>query len=113
MAKIQAGELDQQVTLYSSTATQDSLGQEVKSWTSQGTVWAIVREDHGTESVRGNEMSENEPLTVIIRGGTGVTTGWKLEYNSDTYRIVSTRRMGREHWTEIKANRIGSSESGD
>ena len=113
MAKIQAGELDRQVTLYSSSTAQDSLGQAIVSWSSQGAVWAIVHEQHGTESVRGDEQSEDKPITVIIRGGSGVQTGWKLAYDSQDYRIVSVRRMGRDHWDEIKATRIGASESGD
>lgn len=112
MKRIQPGELDQQVSLYSSSTAQDSYNQPVKSFALYGTVWARVIEGHGTDSVRGDEVSENEPITVVIRHGTGVDSSWKLNYNSEDYRITSVRRIGRDHWTEIKAERIGASESG-
>jgi len=113
MSQIQSGELDQQVALYSSTSAQDSVGQPIKTWTLSDTVPARVDEAHGNETTQGNEITEKQPITVIIRGGSGVQTEWKLVYNSDTYRIVSVRRMGRDHWTEIKAVNVGDSESGN
>lgn len=111
--KGQAGELDQFITLYSSTSTQDDLGQSIKTYTEEDSVWAAVDEETGTEAVNGLEQTESKPLTVTIRGGTGVLTSWKLRYESVDYRIISVRRIGREHWTEIKALRMGASESGD
>ena len=109
---MQAGELDSQITLYSATTAADSYGQVNKTWTSQGVFWAKVDEETGTESVRGDERVEDQPLTVTIRHGSGVQTDWKLYYNEQTYRITSVRMIGRRHWNELKAVRMGDSESG-
>jgi len=109
---MQAGDLDTTVTLYSPATAQDAFGEAVRTWTSVGTFAAVVEELGGSEGVRGGEAVEDKPLKVTLRHGSGVQTDYKLVYGTETYRITSVRMVGRQHWTELQAVKMGDSESG-
>ena len=50
------GKLDKRITLQSRSATLDSYGQEIDSWTDVATVWANVKPVGGREKLRSMQV---------------------------------------------------------
>ena len=98
-----AGRLDQRITLEAPTVTTDELGQDARSWELQGHVWAEVKEQMGREFLAGDYHAE-EKVAFRIRWRELDST-WRVTWGDRIYRIVSTtgtRRSG-ERWLHCMA----------
>jgi SPP1 family predicted phage head-tail adaptor len=60
-----AGELDQRITIETRTLTEDVLGADVESWSSLGDFWARVIETPGREFLKGEFEAEGRSVFVI------------------------------------------------
>lgn len=86
---INAGTMDQRVTLRMQGTTQDALGQVVAGWTDIATVWARVRPAKGREyEAAGAEQAAGD-VEMEIRHRAGVTSAMRVRWRGLEYKIVS------------------------
>ena len=110
--KIQAGELDRQVVLQSSTTTKSSVGHLVHTWSTVDTVWARVREKAGEEKQQGRDVVHKRRLEVIIRYYTGLQNTWRLQYQGVNFQILGAPvELNRRQWMQITCEQIGETTS--
>jgi SPP1 family predicted phage head-tail adaptor len=92
---MQAGRLDQRVTLYSRGApTLDAAGQDTITWVSQGTVWAQRITLRSAEAVAAAQISDDVVVELHIRHRADVSTTWRLEWLGVGYDITSVEPFG-------------------
>jgi SPP1 family predicted phage head-tail adaptor len=96
-----AGRLDQRVTLQSKSVTRAANGAEVVSWVPVATLWAEVRQIRGKEFFAAAQMQEAVDHQVRIRYRAGVTRDMRLLWNGQPLDIVAVIALGRNEVLEI------------
>lgn len=108
MAGLEAGDLDQWITLQQLAESAGSSGFPVETWSTLDTVWASRNDTSGLERFRSGQLSA--PSTTI----------WQLQFRSDMdpevlnvpktrrilqsgriYDIVAAKQIGREEGIEL------------
>lgn len=92
------GRLDKRVTIQRRSATKDSYGQEIDSWTTIAQVWAQVKPLGGRERMRTAAMVVESILThtVTVRFSESLmppleADAWRILYGSRILNISSSR----------------------
>jgi len=81
------GSLNRRVTIQQPSASQDSVGQPVNTWSTLATVWANVRMLNGTETIKADAQVSQAKASIRIRRRTDVTTAMRVVLGSTTYEI--------------------------
>ncbi len=89
-----AGSLDQRITIERPAVTTDELGQDARAWTAVATVWARVMETAGREFLKGDYQAE-EKTAFVIRWRT-IDSTYRVTWGGRTWRIVSVTGTFRE-----------------
>lgn len=92
------GRLDKRVTIQRRSATKDSYGQELNSWTTIAQVWAQVKPLGGKERMRNAAMVVESILThtVTVRYSDTLmppleADAWRILYGSRIFNISTSR----------------------
>lgn len=79
--------LNDRVALEQRSASVDSIGQPVETWTTLATVWADVRELSGLETLKAGAETSVVRASIRIRRRSGVTNALRAKHGSTTYDI--------------------------
>lgn len=92
------GRLDKRVTIQRRSATKDSYGQELDSWTTIAQVWAQVKPLGGKERMRNAAMVVESILTHTVTVRYSATLmppleadAWRILYGSRIFNISTSR----------------------
>jgi SPP1 family predicted phage head-tail adaptor len=103
----QSGRLRQFVTWQtpSSAPADGSCGQEVTTWTTQGTFWAEVVSLDGSEPFDAGQLKATRPQRITMRNlGQAIAAGHRLVFEGRNLVVNSVRRdRERAFWLEILA----------
>lgn len=86
---IEAGKLDQRVTLQESTPTTDGFGQDVPAWSDVATVWARVEPLRGREFFQAGQMQASADVRITIRYRAGLNERMRVMWRGAPHEIVS------------------------
>lgn len=86
---MEAGKLRHRVTIQSKSATQNSYGEEVITWSTLATVWAAVEPLSGREWLEGRQVTAEVTTRIRIRRRGDVTPEMRVVYGSKTYDIMA------------------------
>jgi len=95
---INAGQMDQRVTLRVQGTAEDALGQRIAGWSDVVTVWARVRPVKGREyEAAGAEQALSE-FEIDIRWRAGVTTAMRARWRGRDHDVLAVTEpfAGRE-----------------
>jgi SPP1 family predicted phage head-tail adaptor len=101
MSNMQAGKMDQRVTLQSRGGVADAMGQIAIVWSDVETVWAQVLPVRGAEFFAAAQMQAEQMVTVRIRHRADVLTTWRLVWRGLAHDIVGVITVGRNELLEI------------
>jgi SPP1 family predicted phage head-tail adaptor len=94
-----AGELDQRVTLQTATVTRDAVGGPVETWADTVTVWAKIRPLTGKQIAQAQQVSADVSTAVTLRWRAGVNAAMRLKFADNTtakiHWVEEHRREGR------------------
>lgn len=94
-----AGELDQRVTLQTATLTRDAVGGPVETWADTVIVWAKVKPLSGKQIAQAQQVSADVSKAVTIRYRTGITAAMRVKFSDATtakiHWVEEYRREGR------------------
>lgn len=96
---INAGQMDQRVTLQQRAAGQNTLGEVVGTWTDVATVWAKVEPLRGREYFASGQMQTAVEVRITIRARADVRTTWRVLWRGQAHEVVSVidPRAGGEY----------------
>lgn len=83
------GALNCRVTIEQRAAGQDAAGQPNGAWSTLDTVWANIRYESGSESIRANRETSSAQVSIRIRRRLDVTAGMRVTYEGMTFEIKS------------------------
>ena len=86
---MKAGPLRQRVTIQEKSASQNTYGEEVITWTDLATVWAAVEPLTGREFLEGKQITAEVSTRIRIRYRSGITPEMRVEFGSIVYDIHS------------------------
>lgn len=92
---MRAGTLDRRITLMKPTAVQDSYGAMVDGFTSDGTVWANVKQIDAGESFQDDQHTAKKTVVFTIRYRAGVAPTWRVVFDGETYDLHDVAEVGR------------------
>lgn len=96
-----AGELDQRVTIQNKSVTRATNGEEVVTWVDVATVWAKVAQIRGREFFAAAQMQDAVDLRVNIRYRSDVTREMRLLWRGNPLDIVGVIENGRKEALEL------------
>jgi SPP1 family predicted phage head-tail adaptor len=91
---MQAGKMDERVTLRSRTVTTDAMGQDAITWVDVATVWAQRINQRSAEAFQAAQMGDDDVVELHIRHRADVLTTWRLEWAGVGYDITSVSDFG-------------------
>lgn len=86
---LNAGELDQRITVQSPSATVDALGQRVETWTDVATLWAKATPLRGREFFAAGAMQSEATVRFTIRYRAGIDGTMRVVWRSVPHAIVA------------------------
>ena len=92
------GKLNRRVVIKSLNSGQDAAGQPVLTWTTLCTVWAHVRFNSGSESIKGSQDVSIAKCSVRIRLRTDVTAAMRVYLGTTVYEIKSILPDQERRW---------------
>ena len=100
---LNAGQMDRLIVIQRSTATRDTVGQEIVTWSTHATVWAHVTPIGGSELLK--NQRDVAPLTskFVIRYISTITEKDRISYDSRYWDILAIRELGRREGMELTA----------
>jgi SPP1 family predicted phage head-tail adaptor len=102
MSPIDAGRLNQRITLRQRAAGLDALGQESGSWTDVATVWASAEPLRGREFFAAGQVQTEASTRFRIRYLAGVVPTMQVVWNGAPYDINAVIDVdGRKHTLEL------------
>lgn len=84
-----AGDLNNRVTLQQQSATVDALGQPVTTWSDLAYVWADVKFQSGSESLKANAQVATSKCSLRIRYRTGLTSAMRVMLGTTVLQILA------------------------
>lgn len=100
---MQAGPMDRRVVLQTASASTDSYGQGVQSYTDLATVWANVRYLTGRELLLAQQTTPNAQVKFQIRYRSDIDETSRIVHDGATYDIQHIAVIGRNVGLEILA----------
>ena len=94
---MQAGRLDQRVTVERFTTTTDSWGQPVEKWAPMFTCWAAVEPLTGREYIAAQAAVSEVTARIRMRFRPWMTAEDRVIHNGTTYNIVSLIDVRSDH----------------
>lgn len=99
-----AGQLDQKISIEARTITQDELGADVESWAEDTTPWAKVIETPGREFLKGEIQSEK--LAVFVIRWRALDSTYQVKWRGATYTIDAVTGTQREGWSWLHCKEV-------
>ena len=89
MKMINAGELNQRITLQQKTTTRNAIGEAVVTWSDVATVWAKVMPLRGNAFYTANQEQHVIDARFLIRERAGLNVGMRLLWKGAPYDITN------------------------
>ena len=86
---INAGELNQRITLQQKTTTRNAIGEAVVTWSDVATVWAKVMPLRGNAFYTANQEQHVIDARFLIRERAGLNVGMRLLWKGQPYDITN------------------------
>lgn len=83
------GGLRKRITIQQPSATQNTRGEEIPSWTTYATVWAQIEPLNGRELLAAQQVQSQVNTKITIRYQSGVTPDMRIQYGSRYFDIQS------------------------
>ena len=86
---MRAGRLRQRVTIQQKSATQNSYGEEVVTWSDVATVWGSVEPLRGQEFIEIRRAGAEVTTRIVLRYRSGIEPEMRVTYGAHTYDVMS------------------------
>lgn len=108
--EINPGDLRTRITFQQPTIVTDAGGAQSETWanvSTNPTVWAKWVNAHGQEAINQNAETSVQRATVTIRYRADVLTTWRVNWSSETWRIISIDQVQHKNrYTELVVERV-------
>ena len=98
---MQAGQLNQRVTLQTCAITKDAVGGPVETWSDLATVWANVYDLSGKAINEAQQVGSSVTRRVTVYKRSGLTSGLRVRFADGRLAKVSFVRMPDRVFTEL------------
>lgn len=86
---LNAGELDQRITVQTPASTVDALGQRTETWTDVATLWAQAQPLRGREFFAAGQVQSEAAVRFRIRYRTGIDGTMRVLWRGVPHAIVA------------------------
>lgn len=86
---MQAGRLNQMITIQQPSASKDALGQRMETWADVATVWASARPLRGREFFAAGQMQSEAAVEFGIRYLAGITGAMRVLWRGVPHALVA------------------------
>ena len=102
---MQSGKLDRRISIQSSTATPNSIGEYVATWTTVLNLWASVEYTDTREKYEGAELLAPNEVTFRTRYNSTINEKMRIIYNGKEYDILHIAEVNRREGLKIIARK--------
>lgn len=102
-----AGDLNNRVTIQQQGPSKDALGQLVTTWTDVATVWANIRHNSGIETIRAGADASTVRASIRIRYKSGLNAGMRVVAGSAVYLVKAVMPdMGGKEFVDLACEMV-------
>lgn len=96
---MQAGKLNQQISIQRKGGAEDALGQVIPGWETFAVVWASIRHPSGLATIRADAQASVVKASIRIRYRTDLQAGMRVVHSAHVYTVkaVVPDLVRREH----------------
>ncbi len=94
---MEAGRLTRRVTIQTATATRNSIGEEVRSWSDVASVWGEIRPLSARELINAKAAMAQVTTRITIRYRAGMLPSMRLISGGTVYQITEIIDPGMRH----------------
>ena len=101
---MQIGELDRRVTIENYSASTNTYGEQIESWSTYRTVWAKIDFNGGNVTDEFEKLTGIAKVVFFVRNLdiANLTTKSRINYDSKTYYVQAVNEIeGREKFLEL------------
>lgn len=98
---MQAGKLDQRVTIQQRSVVADAVGHDTITWVDVATVWAQCQPVRGREFFAAAQVQQEQTVKVRIRYRSDVTPLHRLVWQGRAHDITGVVPVGRKDMLEL------------
>jgi SPP1 family predicted phage head-tail adaptor len=110
---MQAGYLDQRITLQARSASRDAMGGEVVTWADVATVWAAAEPLRGREYFAAQQVQAETQIRFRIRYRAGIVLTMRVLWRAQPYDIQAViDPYGRKTSLELMCSTAGVRDGG-
>lgn len=89
------GRMNRRLSLFTLTRSKDSVGGNVETWSSAGSIWAEEIQNRQSEQIVSDSDRNTETRTFRIRWKSGLnSTDYRITYQGKNYDIKSVTEIG-------------------
>lgn len=85
---LNAGDLDQQITLQAPASTVDALGQRVESWSDVATVWARALPLRGREFFAAGQTQSEATVRFVLRYRSDIAANMRVLWRGLAHAVI-------------------------
>lgn len=83
------GKLNKRITIQQQSSGYDAAGQPVDEWATFANVWANIKYNSGSETIKSDAMASSVNASIRIRYKAGIDAGMRVVYQGTKYEIMS------------------------
>lgn len=95
-----AGKLDSRITLHRRTTATDALNQPLNTWVHVADVWANIKYQTGTASIKADREASINRVSIRIRWRADVHPAMRATFGTTTFVIQAVNPSGRV-WLDL------------
>lgn len=103
---INIGKFDTPVTFQQPVRSQDSVGQEIETFSDTIDAWAELTRDAGGEQTNGQRIENMEYYSLTTHYQSQILTTWRVKIDSLVYVISRIDKVGRNQYMRMKIFQI-------
>lgn len=104
---MQAGRLNQRISIQQRTTSVDAIGQPVETWTDVAEVWADVRYQKGLEAIKAGADTSVVSVSIRIRYRGGIDAGMRVLHGSDVFDIQAVLPdAGQRQYVDLACRKV-------
>lgn len=101
------GKLNKRITIQQQSSSYDAAGQLVEDWSTFATVWANIKFNSGSETIKSDAIASTVKASIRIRYKQGVSAGMRVAYKDAVYEILAVMpHVGENRYVDLAVRSI-------
>lgn len=100
------GDLNHRINIEQRSATTDTIGQPVETWTLVAALWANIKHQSGLSAIKSGADVSVVQASIRIRYSAGIDAGMRAVHGSDIYDIRAVLPVENRRFLDLVCQKV-------